>query len=177
MGVPGLPGEEWKLYPGTKVTYISNMGRARKGNKLKKIAHDSDGYKLVNINGRPQRLHVVVAKLFVPNPNNLPIVDHIDEDKENCKADNLEWVTVQENTKRYYDNLKKRGEKAKHVTSNVIAIDSGNNAILYDNQTKAHLGTGIPLRVINNIVRGVTKGSGGWRFFRAETFKDERGKL
>lgn len=41
--------------------------------------------------------HVAVAKHFVPNPNNLPIVNHIDEDGLNPKANNLEWVTAKEN--------------------------------------------------------------------------------
>lgn len=176
MPVRSLPGEQWKLFPDSKTIYVSNMGRVKKGTKLKRILFDPDGYKLVNINGKAYRLHVIVAKLFVPNPNNLPIVDHKDTDKKNCKADNLEWVSYQENTQRYYDKLKEKGEKARHRTTNIVAIDSNDNLEIYDNQTKAAAGTGVTSRVINNILRGVTKSCRGFRFFRAESITDNRTK-
>lgn len=47
-------------------------------------------------------LHRVVAELFIPNPNNLPQVNHIDGNRENNKASNLEWVTGSENSQHAY---------------------------------------------------------------------------
>ena len=43
------------------------------------------------------RLHRVIAETFIPNPDNLPEVNHKDEDKTNNRADNLEWCTPHDN--------------------------------------------------------------------------------
>ena len=60
-----------------------------------------------------KRVHVLVASAYVPNPDGLPFVNHIDGDKTNNKADNLEWVTHQGNM----DHAKQTGlirKGAKH---------------------------------------------------------------
>lgn len=46
------------------------------------------------------KTHSIVGKLFVENPNNYPELDHLDNDRMNPSAWNLEWVTHQENIKR-----------------------------------------------------------------------------
>ena len=63
---------------------------------------DSSGYLKVDLSKDghryTRRVHILVATQFVPNPNNLPVVDHIDGNKQNPHYTNLEWVTQQENT-------------------------------------------------------------------------------
>lgn len=55
------------------------------------------------ITGRKtQRLHRIVAKAFIPNPDNLPIVMHKDNNKKNNCVENLMWGTIAENTKTAY---------------------------------------------------------------------------
>ena len=51
-----------------------------------------------------KRVHRLVAEAFVPNPANLPIVGHYDNNKLNPHKSNLYWTTVQENTQKAFDD-------------------------------------------------------------------------
>lgn len=51
-----------------------------------------------NIKSYTMRVHRLVAMAFIPNPNNLPIINHKDENPSNNHVDNLEWCTVKYNT-------------------------------------------------------------------------------
>lgn len=64
-------------------------------------------YQLRNENGKKNKyIHRLVAETFIPNPYNLPIVDHIDGDKKNNCVSNLRWVTNYQNLKYYgFDKL------------------------------------------------------------------------
>ena len=44
------------------------------------------------------KIHRLVAEYFIPNPNNYPVVNHLDGNKKNCKVSNLAWTTYKENT-------------------------------------------------------------------------------
>ena len=91
--------EIWKEIPDYEGLYwVSNQGRAKnKYNKLLKLGTDCKGYMKIWLtkDGKQKsfRFHRLVATLFIPNPNNLPEVNHIDENKANNCATNLEWCT------------------------------------------------------------------------------------
>lgn len=59
-----------------------------------KLSHK--GYRRVNL-GKVEAVHRIVAKAFIPNPKNLPQVNHKNGIKTDNRVDNLEWVTNQEN--------------------------------------------------------------------------------
>jgi hypothetical protein len=73
-----------------------------------KTKKNRDGYLFVTLskNGQVQNLYVhrIVAETYISNPDNKPQVNHIDGDKKNNSVDNLEWVSVSENTKHAYKN-------------------------------------------------------------------------
>lgn len=97
--------EKWKDIKGYEGLYkISNTGLVsslhyRKSNKeqILKCGSDKDGYLQVNLckNGKHKnhKIHRLVAIHFIENPNNLPQINHKDENKTNNNVDNLEWCT------------------------------------------------------------------------------------
>ena len=57
-----------------------------------------------NVNWSRRMMHEVLADQFISNPNNYNSIDHVDCDKMNNSLDNLEWVDLEENKRRAYDN-------------------------------------------------------------------------
>lgn len=99
-------GELWKSCPEFESKYlISSHGRVmgigtyntcKKGELIKLHKKSGrNGYMQARFydNGKVKtiEIHTLVAKAFIPNPDNLPMVNHIDEDKTNNHAENLEW--------------------------------------------------------------------------------------
>ena len=101
-------------YPGVKKDYymISEDGQIMEIMTLKMIpSYDHQGYRRVALHTEPKvrkmkkfLVHRLVAHEFVPNPNNYPVVDHIDGVKDHTHYTNLEWVTSKENTTRARKN-------------------------------------------------------------------------
>ena len=93
--------EEFKVIKDYPRYSISNKGRVfnnRYGNYLKG-SNNQYGYRMVFLSGNDGKLFLVsrlVAKAFIPNPNNKPTVNHIDEIKQNNFASNLNWMTKKE---------------------------------------------------------------------------------
>ena len=78
-------------------------------NRILKGTMQRNEYRSVQltINNKPRTftVHRLVAEAFIPNPDNLPMVDHIDQDKTNNKVSNLRWVDNTENQRnRKHDN-------------------------------------------------------------------------
>lgn len=87
---------------------VSNLGDVRnnKTNRLLKKSISDTGYYRVSlsINGRckTQKVHIMVGKIFVPNPDNLPVINHKNGIKIDNEVSNLEWCTQSHNLKHAF---------------------------------------------------------------------------
>ena len=96
--------EIWKETKYKKI-FVSNYGRVKgKSGKLLKQQISPTGYFVICIkpNGRKEKakclkVHRLVARAFLENPNNLPVVNHKDANKLNNNIENLEWCTYKQN--------------------------------------------------------------------------------
>ena len=59
--------------------------------------YDCSGYKAVKIDGKSERVHILLARAFIPNPDNKPYIDHINRCTFDNRLCNLRWVTYSEN--------------------------------------------------------------------------------
>lgn len=77
---------------------VSNYGRVMHWKRRHVLKQQMQkGYKTVSIAGKKYRVHRLVAQAFIPNPENKPVVNHMDGCKTNNNVRNLEWTTDLEN--------------------------------------------------------------------------------
>ncbi len=105
--------EIWKFIEGYENYQVSNKGNVKNviTNQILKQCYNGRGYKHVmlydsNHKGKTILVHRLVAKAFIPNPQNLPEVNHIDENKINNCVDNLEWLTCKDNINHGTHNVR-----------------------------------------------------------------------
>ena len=115
--------EDWRplRYKDIKeIYYVSNNGRVinAETGQFMALFHDEKGYVITSLmceEGRNKtvKVHRLVATAFIPNPLDLPHVNHIDGRKKNNYYENLEWSTISDNVLHAYKNgliTPKRGE-------------------------------------------------------------------
>ena len=111
--------EEMRLIKGSLTDYITPSGEIYKDYGDNKFFHKAQwlnhGYWYCGITypegQRQRRTHILVAEVYIPNPNNYPYVCHKDDNKANRHMDNLEWGTPSQNTKDAHDRFMLQNDK------------------------------------------------------------------
>lgn len=127
--------EIWKDIKDYEGLYqVSNLGRVKRvehkrcdrnqlyKEKLIKLQTYKCGYLYVglwkNSKRKHHRVHRLVAEAFMPNPNNYPVINHIDSNIKNNNVNNLEWCTQSHNIKESF----RLGRKISPKTIQVLKI-------------------------------------------------------
>ena len=180
-----------KVIPGFPNYSVSTDGvviNNRTGRELKQTIHKSrnSGYKTVFLYGSNGRktmsVHRLVAQVFIPNPDNLPQVNHRDENTLNNCVDNLEWCTAKYNCnyghhiENVQNSLKRSGKswrRRKHSRisrDKISATKRGkpskrkravliNGTIKIDSLTECAEFLGLSLTQVYNLINGLRKSS------------------
>lgn len=163
-----LPKPIWKDIPGYEGIYqVNQFGQVRSlnynhtGQKKRLKPRKTRGYLRVALckNGKVKnyRIHRLVAEAFLPNPNNLPCINHIDENKENNCLSNLEWCSYE-----YNINYGTRNEKAGESQSKkIMCVETGE---IFKGTREASRRTGIAQSNISQSCNGKRKTAGGYHW-------------
>ena len=121
--------EEWKclIWEGNEVEdyQVSSHGRVKRNGRLLNPKIEKGKYVRVNLSighdNPTASVHILVAMAFIPNPDNKPEVNHIDEEVSNSHVSNLEWVTGRENM------IHSRGVNVKQFTKDGLFVKEYNS--------------------------------------------------
>lgn len=200
--------EIWKDIIGYEGLYqVSNMGRVKSLEKkccrdnynrvidefIKKTQISKKGYINVSLtknkNKKTFKVHRLVAQAFIPNPNNYPQVNHLNEDKTDNRVENLEWCTQEQNINYGVRNEKaskgisialkgkkksqEHRDKLSQVKSKpIVQIDKSGLIIgVYDSARQASKELGINRGNICGCCNGRYKSAGGYQWKYLEELK------
>ena len=158
---------------------VSNRGRIKsnlRGGIILKSQLDAKGYHRVRItvNGekRTLKIHREVAKAFLPNPCDLPQVNHIDGNKNNNSADNLEWVTNRDNALHarangLWDSVIEGARAENEKRKRPVVATNGAESIEFESVSEAE--RYFDSRHIVDVLKGRRARCKGWHFsYRSE---------
>lgn len=163
--------EMWKSVEGFEKYVVSNLGNVKNVVKNNVLSASSirGGYRSVVIGKKAYKVHRLVAKAFVEKDDDShDVVNHIDGDKMNNKASNLEWTTIKANNKHAYDTGLNRV-----TTRAVCKLDENDNILeTFESLREAKEETGISDGNIASVCKNGKK-AGGFRWKFRDVNKNE----
>ena len=170
---------KWRDIPGFDGYQISSAGEVRsfinnrhgigeKSRILKSTANRA-GYQTVCLGRGNRRLvHRLVAEAYIPNPNDLPIVRHLDDDPAHNDIDNLAWGTQTDNMRDCVEHGRLVGDTRSAIASRkkeVIATSlEDDHEELFDSVRGAARALDVWPQHICNVIQGKIRQTGGWTF-------------
>jgi hypothetical protein len=136
-------------------------GRVMQG-QVVRHQHLHKGYPTVKIGGVTLKVHRLVAEWYVPNPQKLPFVNHIDGNKQNNHYTNLEWCTQRQNV----HHALRTGLHPNPETP-IVGIKDNGDEFWFVSQAEAARCTSALQPNINKCLAGLRKTAGGmsWRYY------------
>ena len=162
--------EEWKDVKGYEGLYqVSSLGRVfsiRSNRCLQAYRRSKDKPYLtvslcVNNERKHYKVHRLVAEAFIPNPDNLEYVNHINEDGADNRVENLEWCTAKYNNN--YGTRIQRVSKALGIPVDQYSLN-GEFIKTWDSANEASKKLSIYSASITRVCKGENKTAGGYKW-------------
>lgn len=140
----------------------------KKGQILKQKANKITGYKTITLwkdnKQRGFNIHRLVAEHFLNNDRNCNTVNHIDGDKTNNRADNLEWVTYSDNLSHSYEKLHRVVNRRSVYKHSIRYMDKEGNVCFADSIEEASRQTGVSPTQIRRLIDNGKLSKKGYSF-------------
>lgn len=153
---------------------IFKMNYGRTGRTMEVKQHKTkNGYLQFNFNGKHMYSHRFITMCFIPNPHNLPQVNHKNEVKTDNRVENLEWCTAEYNLNYGTHNERQRRSVARSMVNNPAFskpvsqfTKSGEFIATYPSTGEAERQTGVWQSNISQCCLGKRKSARGfvWRY-------------
>lgn len=161
---------KWKKIEGYENYSVSDTGLVKntRTGRLLKPHISKDGYYTVGLfkhcKGKTYKIHRLIALAFIPNPDNLYAVDHINANKLDNRIENLRWLSLADNNRAYRKEQLSEEEREKRnnvARKKVVCIETGKK---YRSLSKAAEDFGVAPQAISACIHGRTKTSCGLHF-------------
>ena len=174
----------WKPVSGYEGLYeVSDTGQVRRvGGNVLKPQNESHGYLSVSLskNGHKisKKIYRLVAVAFVENPENCNVVNHLDGNKHNDDAQNLEWTTIAGNNKHAWDIRLNHNTENQRLSASITGREAAkiaheknkrkivclNNGVVYESIKDAALSLGVDHSKISAVALGKRNHTSGYKF-------------
>ena len=135
---------------------------------------------LTTVNGsrKTYPVHRLVAKTFLPNPNNFPCIDHIDDNPLNNRAENLQWCSYltnneKEHRKTLFSSKQKGRPKPNSVKKPIVALENGIVVRTYSSMWEATL-EGYSSNCMLKVIRGQQKEHKGLKWMYLSDYNNQK---
>lgn len=168
--IDDFPGYEVSTYGRIK-SHINNTHSIGNVTKILKPIENAHGYYTVCLGrGNRRLISRLVAQAFISNPNNYPLVRHIDDNPHNNNIKNLKWGTQMDNMRDCVKHGRLVGDTSYAIKANRKKVKATNiqtgEELYFNSHTEAGRTLNIPKTSVDKVVKGLygMKQSHGWTF-------------